>query len=163
MQKKNNTRILCVLVSIISIFSTENLFFQRNCCKLSKLSVIVMPLRISIIIYFTVYQLNAQSLLAIPITDSTKIIDCTLQSSFLIDAANSLQINQVATSLFQKNNKLEYSFGFSPHAVWIKTQLKADLSEAKDFVLEVSNWYIDEADLYQQIGQYDKYFLFGSK
>ena len=60
MQKKNNTRILCVLVSIISIFS-ENLFFQRNCCKLSKLSVIVMPLRISIIIYFTVYQLNART------------------------------------------------------------------------------------------------------
>lgn len=120
----------------------------------------VFMLRLSFlgsIFFFTfcsVYSLNAVATLEgnadpILLSDTFQSENITGRTDFLIDSGFSLSLEDVLELNFTKSHQTQYRLGFSPNAIWITFSLHNDSEISRKFILQATNWFIDEADLYR--------------
>jgi signal transduction histidine kinase/DNA-binding response OmpR family regulator len=84
------------------------------------------------------------------ITDSLKSINICSKSSFYVDKTNQLSFEKIEKKPFQNFQDDEYNFRFSPSTFWIKFTIDSKLQNNYVYIIQVTNWYIDVANLYSK-------------
>ncbi len=87
--------------------------------------------------------------------NDAQVINLCSKSSFIEDKTGKLSFEEVEHVKFQDFKDEEYNFHFSPSTFWIKFTINSKLKNDYIYIVQVSNWYIDVADLYvrNEIGQ----------
>jgi signal transduction histidine kinase/DNA-binding response OmpR family regulator len=80
--------------------------------------------------------------------DSAAQTDLTRSVAYLIDETRQITIATAPRQTYQDAGSDILNFRFSPNAVWLRFTLQQPINQPRDYVLQLTNWYIDEADLY---------------
>jgi signal transduction histidine kinase/DNA-binding response OmpR family regulator len=102
---------------------------------------------LSLLFLVLCYQSFAQDIL---LNSKTEIVNLCAKSSYYEDKTNKLHFEQVEKLNFQSFSDKQYNFHFSPSTFWVKFTLDSKLPADASYVIQVSNWYIDVADLYSR-------------
>lgn len=76
------------------------------------------------------------------------VANITPTVSLFRDATRQLTLAQVQHKPYTSAESEIINLGFSPDAVWLKFTLQQPVNQPTDYVLQLTSWYVDEADLY---------------
>lgn len=82
-----------------------------------------------------------------PISYST-VTDITPTVGLFRDKTRQLTLAEVQHKPYTRSESNGINLGFSPDAIWLRFTLQQPDDEPNDYILQLTNWYIDEADLY---------------
>ncbi len=82
-----------------------------------------------------------------PISHST-VTDITPTVGLFSDKTRQLTLADSQQKTYKLSKKEVINLGFSPDAVWLRFVLQQPVDQSNDYILQLTNWYIDEADLY---------------
>lgn len=84
------------------------------------------------------------------------ITDLTKSAEVWIDTTGQQSLSVAQKQVYSRSGTPILNFGFSPHTVWLRFTLLQPIAQPADYILQLTNWYMDEADLYspQPSGSY---------
>ncbi len=80
--------------------------------------------------------------------DTTAVTDLTRSVAYFVDPTGRLPLATVRQQAYQSADTDVLNFRFSPDVVWLRFTLRQPANTPQNYVLQLSNWYIDDADLY---------------
>ena len=95
---------------------------------------------------FSFTGIAAPGLVARP--DTVSVTDLTRSVGYFSDSTRQLTLAEARQQAYQPTTADVLNFRFSPDAVWLRFTLQQSANAPHDYVLELTNWYIDEADLH---------------
>lgn len=78
----------------------------------------------------------------------SSITDITPTVGLFRDKTRQLTLAEVQHKPYTSAESKIINLGFSPDAVWLRFTLQQPVNQPNDHILQLTNWYVDEADLY---------------
>jgi signal transduction histidine kinase/DNA-binding response OmpR family regulator len=106
-----------------------------------------MPRTASFFWLFCCFLLAFSPISAQPVSPKT-ITDLTTSAEVWLDPTGQQSLSIAQKQAYARPGTPILNFGFSPHTVWLRLTLRQSTAQPADYMLQLTNWYLDEADLY---------------